>query len=120
IFRSIDDPILGLSPRPEDAHLVPPHAGEPLAVESHPAPLGAMVLAIDLSNVASDGLIEGSDLFGRRACAYIVLVKRRRDLLDLLDASIRPVQFNAEPTRLSRRLQLLRGWSDEDISEIFP
>lgn len=25
-----------------------------------------------------------------------------------------------EPTRLSRRLQLLRGWSDEDISEIFP
>lgn len=25
-----------------------------------------------------------------------------------------------EPTRLSRRLQLLRGWSDEDMSEIFP
>lgn len=30
------------------------------------------------------------------------------------------LKWRDEPTRLSRRLQLLRGWSDEDISEIFP
>ena len=40
---------------------------------------------------------------------------RRGELL-----SMRVEDVITEPTRLSRRLQLLRGWSDEDISEIFP